>query len=77
METEINRTFHIKDCQAEMLLTRKYRPEDESIIYTCRNNRNMCVAADNIDADRILEIDKKALYSIRTQECFKCPYLHQ
>ena len=61
----------------ELLLTRKYRSEDESLIYTCRNNMIMCVAVDNISADTIAEIDKKALDSIRTQQCFKCHHLRQ
>lgn len=66
-----------KKCQVEMLLTRKYRSEDESLTYTCKNNMTMCVALDNIDANTIAEIDKKALDSIRIQQCFKCAHLHQ
>lgn len=77
MKTESGQAFHKKDCLSEMLLTRKYRPEDESLVYTCRNNMIMCVAVNNIDADAIAEIDKKTLDSIQIQQCFKCSHLQQ
>ena len=65
---------NLKDCQALMLLEREYKKGDQSLFYKCKNNMGMHVAVDNISADRIAELDKIALESIRTQECFKCPY---
>lgn len=64
----------LSNCQVQMLLEREYRRSDESLIYRCRNNMVMCVAVDNISVDRIAELDKNALESIRIQECSKCPY---
>ena len=68
---------NFKDCQALMILEREYKTSDQSLLYKCKNDMVMCVAVDNISANRIAEIDKNALESIRIQECFKCPYLHQ
>jgi len=67
----------IKDCQAQMLLGREYRRSDQSLVYKCMNDMIMHIAVDNISVERIAEIDKDALDSIKTQECFKCPYFHQ
>ena len=67
----------VNNCQAQMLLDREYRRSYQSLVYNCMNDMIMHVAVDNISVERIAEIDKDALESIKTQECFKCPYLHQ
>ncbi len=71
-----SRKQKLKPCQAEFLLSRKYNPNDKSVLYCCRNNMAVCIDSNSVTADNAAMMDSKVLYSLLKKGCCDTCFNH-